>query len=127
MTEHISIKEQLDEMRVELKKMSADILELTIINKHTYKERQSNSLKLERMENDFNSAKGAITLLKGVLSIVTVAIISFCTWIVTSNQAIQSQLHQTSERIALSDERINNIKLELEQLERNRYVYPSQN
>lgn len=116
---HFSIREQLEEMRQELKKVSADILELTIINKHTYEERQANGIKIERIENDFASAKGAITLLKGLVTVIAGSVIAFCTWIVTSNQSIQNQIHNSTERITLVEERINNLKIEIQNKDRN--------
>lgn len=117
--EHYSLKEQLEEMRTELKKMSNDILELTVMNKHIYEERQNNSIKLERIESEFNNAKGAISLLKGLLSLLGASSIAFCTWIVTSNQGIQNQIHHSTERISLLEERINNLKIEIQNKDRN--------
>lgn len=104
--QHFSLKEQLEEMRREIKKLSSDILELTIINKHTYEERQANSIKLEKLDAEFTQAKGAISTLKWLISVFGASAIAFCTWIVTSNNDHQKEIQQLTQKIALAEKDI---------------------
>lgn len=99
--EHFSLRDELASMRTKIEKVSEDILKLTIINEHQYNERQANSLKLEKLDDEFTQAKGAITLLKGIIGVFAGSAIAFCTWIVSSYNDVHRDLANTNQHIAV--------------------------
>lgn len=104
------LKKQLAEVHLKLEQMSKDIVRLTVINEHQYEERQTNSIKIEKMENDFTSAKGAILTLKWLISMIGASVIAFCTWIVTSSNEHQKEIATINQRIAILEKEVNDLE-----------------
>ena len=101
MTESFNLQRQLDEMSKEIKKMSEDIIKLTAINEHQFMERQSSSQKLEVLGNEFAQNKGAISLLKGIITLISGGCIAFFTWIVTANNDQQKEIYLLTQRTVI--------------------------
>lgn len=80
-----TIKEQLNDVQQEVKHISKQLIELTMIQNMYLDERKSSSIKIEKLENDFLTIRGGVNLLKGLITIFGSGLIAFCTWIVSSN------------------------------------------
>ena len=104
------LKKQLTDVHLKLEQLSKDIIRLTVINEHQYEERQANSVKIEKMENDFTSAKGAILTLKWLISMLGAGAIAFCTWIVTSNNEHQKELATLNQKVAILEKEVNDLE-----------------
>lgn len=101
MSESFNLQRQLDEMSKEIKKMSEDIIKLTAINEHQFMERQSSNQKLEVLNNEFAQSKGAISLLKGIITLISGSCIAFFTWIVTANNDQQKEIYLLTQRTVI--------------------------
>lgn len=101
----VSIREQLSDVQQEVKLISRQLIELTAVHNMVLDERKSNLIKIERLETDFLSAKGAIALLKMVIGLFGASIIAFCTWIVTSNNEQQKEIYMLNQRVAVLQEK----------------------
>lgn len=104
------LKKQLTDVHLKLEQLSKDIIRLTVINEHQYEERQANSIKIEKMENDFTSARGAILTLKWLISMLGAGAIAFCTWIVTSNNEHQKELAMLNQKVAILEKEVNDLE-----------------
>lgn len=107
MSESFNLQRQLDEMSKEIKKMSEYIIKLTAINEHQFAERKFNSQKLEVLSNEFAQNKGAISLLKGIVTLVSSGCIAFFTWIVTVNNDQQKELYLLTQRAVILENQTN--------------------
>lgn len=115
-----SLQKQLEEVRVDIRQLSTDIVKLTTINEHQYEERQSNSARLQRLDNEFSNAKGAIMFLKGLISLFGASAIAFFTWIVISNNELQREYYLLNQKITLLETKVK----ELEEDKKYAYIKP---
>lgn len=97
--DRFSFKEQLMNVQAELKKLNEAVIELTIINRHLSDERNENSIRIDRIDNEITEARGAISLLKWIATISVAWVIGFCVWIVTNNIEQQSKNANLMEKI----------------------------
>ena len=90
-TDQDEIRIALNDIKAEVKSVSEKVIELSVINKNHESTSSSNSKKIESIESDVNFAKGSIALVKAVgVSLIgsgLVFLITFCTWVVMSQQA----------------------------------------
>lgn len=84
-TEQFNLRKKIEVIELELKKISSEILELTLLNKLLHEDRKHNATKIDVLKSDMQTAKGAISLLKGGVMLLGGFIIAFCTWLVSSN------------------------------------------
>lgn len=127
--DNYNLRIKLDDINKEIKKLSNDILELTILNKFLHEERISNTAKIERIDNDITTARGALSLIKWVVSVFGVSVLGLGAYIVSSGLESQQKLVNQTERITILESRIdrniNDIKRtneEIDKLEGNRNV-----
>lgn len=127
--DNYNLRVKLDGINKEIKKLSNDILELTILNKFLHEERISSTAKLERIDNDITTAKGALSLIKWAVSVFGVSVLGLGAYIVSSGLESQQKLINQTERITILESRIdrniNDIKStneEIDKLEGNRNV-----
>lgn len=127
--DNYNLRIKLDDINKEIKKLSNDILELTILNKFLHEERISNTAKIERIDNDITTARGALSLIKWVVSVFGVSVLGLGAYIVSSSLESQQKLVNQTERITILESRIdrniNDIKRtneEIDKLEGNRNV-----
>lgn len=127
--DNYNLRIKLDDINKEIKKLSNDILELTILNKFLHEERINNTAKLERIDNDITTARGALSLIKWVVSVFGVSVLGLGAYIVSSSLESQQKLVNQTERITILESRIdrniNDIKRtneEIDKLEGNRNV-----
>lgn len=99
------LKTQLNELQVKIEQISKDVVKLTVINEHQYTERQSYMVKTEKLETEFTSIKGAMSLLKWLISIfgatAVAFIIAFCTWVITTNTEQQEAILRLTHRVSI--------------------------
>lgn len=84
-SEQFNLKKKMESIELELKKISSEIIELTVLNRHLHEDRKHNAVKIDSLESDMHTAKGAISLLKGTVVVISGSVIAFCTWLVSSN------------------------------------------
>lgn len=84
-TEQFNLRKKIEVIELELKKISSEILELTLLNKLLHEDRKHNATEIDVLKSDMQTAKGAISLLKGGVMLLGGSIIAFCTWLVSSN------------------------------------------
>lgn len=127
--DNYNLRIKLDDINKEIKKLSNDILELTILNKFLHEERINNTAKLERIDNDITTARGALSLIKWVVSVFGVSVLGLGAYIVSSGLESQQKLVNQTEKVTILESRvdrnINDIKRtneEIDKLEGNRNV-----
>ena len=127
--DNYNLRIKLDDINKEIKKVSNDILELTIINKFLHEERISNAAKIDRIDNDITTARGALSLIKWVASVFGVSVLGLGAYIVSSGLESQHKLVSQAERITILESRvdrnindINGIHKEISKLEGNKHV-----
>lgn len=127
--DNYNLRIKLDDINKEIKKLSNDILELTILNKFLHEERISNTAKIERIDNDITTARGALSLIKWVVSVFGVSVLGLGAYIVSSSLESQQKLVNQTEKVTILESRvdrnINDIKRtneEIDKLEGNRNV-----
>lgn len=128
--DNYSLRTRLDDINKEIKKLSNEILELTILNKFLHEERISNAAKLDRIDNEVTTARGAVSLIKWVVSVFGVSVLGFGAYIVSNGLESQQKLVNQAEKITILESRIdgnindiNRINKEIDKLEGNRNVH----
>lgn len=118
------IRKALNEIKSELKSVSEKVIELSVINRNHENTSSSNSLKIESIESDVNFAKGSIALVKAVgISLCAsglVFLITFGTWVVTSQQATSLAMADIRKDISVIEIMIKELKKENHYDERQR-------
>lgn len=129
-TDNYSLRVKLDDINKEIKKLSNEILELTVLNKFLHEERISNSAKIERIDNEVTTAKGALSLIKWVVSVFGVSVLGFGAYIVSIGLESQQKLINQAERLTILESRverdihdINRLNKEVDRLEGRKDVY----
>ena len=129
-TDNYSLRVKLDDINKEIKKLSNEILELTVLNKFLHEERISNSAKIERIDNEITTAKGALSLIKWVVSVFGVSVLGFGAYIVSIGLESQQKLINQAERLTILESRverdihdINRLNKEVDRLEGRKDVY----
>ena len=129
-TDKYSLRVKLDDINKEIKKLSNEILELTVLNKFLHEERISNSAKIERIDNEVTTAKGALSLIKWVVSVFGVSVLGFGAYIVSIGLESQQKLINQAERLTILESRverdihdINRLNKEVDRLEGRKDVY----
>lgn len=105
-TDKYSLRMQLDDINKEIKKLSNEILELTVLNKFLHEERISNTAKLDFIDNEVTTAKGAVSLIKWVISVFGVSVLGFGAYIVSAGLESQQKLINQAEKITILESRI---------------------
>ena len=105
-TDKYSLRVKLDDINKEIKKLSNEILELTVLNKFLHEERISNSAKIERIDNEITTAKGALSLIKWVVSVFGVSVLGFGAYIVSIGLESQQKLINQAERLTILESRV---------------------
>ena len=105
-TDRYSLRVKLDDINKEIKKLSNEILELTVLNKFLHEERISNSAKIERIDNEITTAKGALSLIKWVVSVFGVSVLGFGAYIVSIGLESQQKLINQAERLTILESRV---------------------
>ncbi len=82
------------------------MLRLTVINEQHKSLSDENAKKIERLEGDMQQAKGAINLLKAVSGVAVASMITFCTWIVSTNQGTQQRISDTNQKVAVIESKM---------------------
>lgn len=100
------IERKLDSVQQEVKLLSETVLRLTVINEQHKSLSDENAKKIERMEADMQQAKGAINLLKVVSGVAVASMITFCTWLVSTNQVTQQRISDTNQKVAVIESKI---------------------
>ncbi|AKG07806.1 hypothetical protein AAX06_06155 [Moraxella bovoculi] len=129
-TDKYSLRMQLDDINKEIKKLSNEILELTVLNKFLHEERISNTAKLDFIDNEVTTAKGAVSLIKWVISVFGVSVLGFGAYIVSAGLESQQKLINQAEKITILESRIDRnindisrLSREIDKLEEQRNVY----
>lgn len=129
-TDKYSLKAQLSDINKEIKKLSNDILELTVLNKFLHEERISNTAKIDRIDNEITTAKGAVSFIKWVISVFGVSVLGFGAYVVSTGLESQQKLINQAERITILESRIdrnindiNRVNKEIDKLEGRRDVH----
>lgn len=127
--DNYNLRIKLDDINKEIKKLSNDILELTILNKFLHEERINNTAKLERIDNDITTARGALSLIKWVVSVFGVSVLGLGAYIVSSSLESQQKLVNQTEKVTILESRvdrnindINRVNKEIDKLEGNKDV-----
>lgn len=127
--DNYNLRIKLDDINKEIKKLSNDILELTILNKFLHEERINNTAKLERIDNDITTARGALSLIKWVVSVFGVSVLGLGAYIVSSGLESQQKLVNQTEKVTILESRvdrnindINRVNKEIDKLEGNKDV-----
>lgn len=129
-TDKYSLKAQLNDINKEIKKLSNDILELTVLNKFLHEERISNAAKIDRIDNEITTAKGAVSFIKWVISVFGVSVLGFGAYVVSTGLESQQKLINQAERITILESRIDRninditrVNKEIDKLEGRRDVH----
>ncbi|AKG13481.1 hypothetical protein [Moraxella bovoculi] len=129
-TDKYSLRMQLGDINKEIKKLSNEILELTVLNKFLHEERISNTAKLDFIDNEVTTAKGAVSLIKWVISVFGVSVLGFGAYIVSAGLESQQKLINQAEKITILESRIDRnindisrLSREIDKLEEQRNVY----
>lgn len=129
-TDKYSLKAQLNDINKEIKKLSNDILELTVLNKFLHEERISNAAKIDRIDNEITTAKGAVSFIKWVISVFGVSVLGFGAYVVSTGLESQQKLINQAERVTILESRIDRninditrVNKEIDKLEGRRDVH----
>lgn len=124
-----NLRIRLDNINEEIKKLSDEILELTVLNKFLHEERISKTAKIDRIDNEITAARGALSFIKWVVSVFGVSVLGLGAYIVSSGLESQQKLVNQAERITVLESRfdrnindINRINKEIDKLEGNKDV-----
>ena len=123
-TDKYSLRVQLDDINKEIKKLSNEILELTVLNKFLHEERISNAAKIERIDNEITTARGALSFIKWVISVFGVSALGLGAYTVSTGLESQHKLVSQAERFTILESRIdrnindiNRLNKEIDKLE----------
>lgn len=123
-TDKYSLRVQLDDINKEIKKLSNEILELTVLNKFLHEERISNAAKIERIDNEITTARGALSFIKWVISVFGVSVLGLGSYTVSTGLESQHKLVSQAERFTILESRIdrnindiNRLNKEIDKLE----------
>lgn len=105
-TDKYSLRVQLNDINKEIKKLSNEILELTVLNKFLHEERISNTAKIERIDNEITAARGALSFIKWVISVFGVSVLGLGTYTVSTGLESQRKLIDQAERFTMLESRI---------------------
>lgn len=105
-TDKYSLRVQLNDINKEIKKLSNDILELTVLNKFLHEERISNTAKIERIDNEITTAKGALSFIKWVVSVFGVSVLGLGAYTVSTGLESKHKLINQAERFTILESRI---------------------
>ena len=100
-TDNYSLRAQLNDINKEIKKLSNEILELTVLNKFLHEERISNTAKIDRIDNEITTARGALLFIKWVISVFGVSVLGLGAYIVSTGLDSQQKLINQAERITI--------------------------
>lgn len=100
------IERKLDSVQQEVKTLSETVLRLTVVNEQHKSLSGENAKKIDRLEDDSQQAKGAINLLKVFGSVAIGSMITFCTWIVSTNQGTQQRISDTNQKVAVIESKM---------------------
>ena len=123
-TDKYSLRVQLDDINKEIKKLSNEILELTVLNKFLHEERISNAAKIERIDNEITTARGALSFTKWVISVFGVSALGLGAYTVSTGLESQHKLVSQAERFTILESKIdrnindiNRLNKEIDKLE----------
>lgn len=116
-----SVRKQLESIQSELKVVSKDLTELSAVLNFLREEKQSSTIKLSQIESDVTSAKGAVALIKWIISVFGMAIISFCVWLISTSNEVQKQIALINQKNVLNETKIERLHQDIEEVE-NKYV-----
>lgn len=129
-TDKYSLRVQLNDINKEIKKLSNDILELTVLNKFLHEERISNAAKIERIDNEITTAKGALSFIKWVVSVFGVSVLGLGAYTVSTGLESKHKLINQAERFTILESRIdrdikdiNRLNEEIDKLEGQKDVH----
>ena len=129
-TDKYSLRVQLDDINKEIKKLSNEILELTVLNKFLHEERISNAAKIERIDNEITTARGALSFIKWVISVFGVSALGLGAYTVSTGLESQHKLVSQAERFTILESRIdrnindiNRLNKEIDKLEGQKDVH----
>ncbi|MEI1709685.1 hypothetical protein V8P92_01925 [Acinetobacter baumannii] len=100
------IERKLDSVQQEVKTLSETVLKLTVINEQHKSLSEENAKKIEKLESNAQKSEGAIALLKVFGGVAITGIITFSTWIVSTNQAMQQRISDTNQKVAVIESKI---------------------
>lgn len=128
-TDNYSLRAQLNDINKEIKKLSNEILELTVLNKFLHEERISNTAKICRIDNEVTTAKGVLSFIKWVISVFGVSVLGLGAYIVSTGLDSQQKLINQAERLTILESRIDRdindisrLNKEIDKLEREKDV-----
>lgn len=101
-----SLRVQLNDINKEIKKLSNEILELTVLNKFLHEERISNTAKIERIDNEITAARGALSFIKWVISVFGVSVLGLGAYTVSTGLESQHKLVNQAERFTILESKI---------------------
>ena len=129
-TDKYSLRVQLDDINKEIKKLSNEILELTVLNKFLHEERISNAAKIERIDNEITTARGVLSFIKWVISVFGVSALGLGAYTVSTGLESQHKLVSQAERFTILESRIdrnindiNRLNKEIDKLEGQKDVH----
>lgn len=119
-----SLRVQLNDINKEIKKLSNEILELTVLNKFLHEERINNTAKIERIDNEITTARGALSFIKWVVSVFGVSVLGLGAYTVSTGLESKHKLINQAERFTILESRIdrnmndiNRLNKEIDKLE----------
>lgn len=129
-TDNYSLRAQLNDINKEIKKLSNEILELTVLNKFLHEERISNTAKIYRIDNEVTTAKGVLSFIKWVISVFGVSVLGLGAYIVSTGLDSQQKLINQAERLTILESRIDRdindisrLNKEIDKLEKEKDVH----
>ncbi|AIL76268.1 Uncharacterised protein [Acinetobacter baumannii] len=102
----VRIEKKLDSVQQEVKTLSETVLKLTVINEQHKSLSDDNAKKIERLEAGAQRSNGAIALLKVFGGVAITGVITFSTWIVSTNQAMQQRISDINQKVAVIESKI---------------------
>ncbi|ETR94514.1 hypothetical protein [Acinetobacter lactucae] len=102
----IRLEKKVDDIRQEVKLVSEGLVQIKTINEHQKAQSEENARKIEKLESGAQKTEGAITFLKFFGGFAIAGMITFCTWIVSNNQAMHQRISDTNQKVAVIESKI---------------------
>ncbi|MEI1744300.1 hypothetical protein V8P95_07495 [Acinetobacter baumannii] len=102
----IRLEKKVDDIRQEVKSLSESLIQIKTINEHQKAQSEENARKIEKLESGAQKTEGAITFLKFFGGFALTGMITFCTWIVSNNQAMHQRISDTNQKVAVIESKI---------------------
>lgn len=115
--EYETLQIELAEIKKELKKLSSELLELMVLNRFIHEERNKNSIKLEAVENQIVAFKGAMSLIKWVISVFGVSVLGFFVYLVSSDIENKQKITVQETQLQRTEQEIIRLNSQLEKVE----------